>query len=72
MNGCNGRGFNLGPILAELTAKLLITGTRDPMLTAFNARRYDNDPDATVSIGDYYAGFKPAEAGNESAAALHH
>ncbi len=72
MNGCNGRGFNLGPILAELTAKLLITGTRDPMLTAFNARRYDNDPDAKVSIGDYYAGFKPAEAGNESAAALHH
>jgi sarcosine oxidase subunit beta len=62
MNGCNGRGFNLGPILAELTAKLLLTGVTDPMLKAFDARRYDDAPEAKVSIGDYYAGFNKSKA----------
>lgn len=61
MNGCNGRGFNLGPILGELTARLLATGHVDPMIAPFDARRFDGDPDVKVTIGDYYAGFKPSQ-----------
>jgi len=61
MNGCNGRGFNLGPILAELTAKLLLSGVKDAMLEGFDARRFDDSPDVKVSIGDYYAGFSGAK-----------
>jgi glycine/D-amino acid oxidase-like deaminating enzyme len=62
MNGCNGRGFNVGPVLGELTAKLIVTGTRDSLIADFDARRFESQPDAKVTIGDYYAGFTKAEA----------
>lgn len=60
-SGCNGRGFNMGPILAELLAKELASGVRDPMLNGFEARRFDG-VDVKVTIGDYYAGYARAAA----------
>jgi len=57
-SGCNGRGFNMGPILAELLAKQMVTGVRDPMLDGFEARRFDGTPNVTVTMGDYYAGYE--------------
>jgi len=61
-NGCNGRGFNAGPILAELCAKLMVTGARDPLLEGFEPGRFDAAPGAKVTIGDYYAGYTKARA----------
>jgi glycine/D-amino acid oxidase-like deaminating enzyme len=58
--GCNGRGFNLGPILAQLLSKEMLTGVRDPMLAGFEADRFDDAQDASVSMGDYYAGYAKA------------
>ena len=56
-NGCNGRGFNLGPILAELCAKWMVTGMRGSLLEGFGPDRFESAPDARVTIGDYYSGF---------------
>jgi len=61
-NGCNGRGFNLGPILAELCSKWIVTGTRDSMLDGFGPERFAAAPNVRVSIGDYYSGFSKAHA----------
>ena len=61
-NGCNGRGFNAGPILAELCAKLMVTGARDSLLEGFEPGRFDAAPNAKVTIGDYYAGYTKARA----------
>lgn len=60
--GCNGRGFNLGPILAELLANEIVTGRRDELLDGFDAQRFDGVPQAKVAIGDYYAGYAKSEA----------
>lgn len=61
-SGCNGRGFNMGPLLAELLAKQMVTGARDPMLDGFEAQRFDAAAGAKVTIGDYYAGYTKAQA----------
>jgi sarcosine oxidase subunit beta len=61
-NGCNGRGFNLGPILAELCARWMVGGARDPLLEGFGPERFDGTSEARVTIGDYYSGFVKAKA----------
>lgn len=40
-NGCNGRGFGLGPILAELLAGEMVPGRRSPLRQGFEATRFD-------------------------------
>ncbi len=55
-NGCNGRGFNLGPVLAQLLAEEITTGRRSDLLKGFEANRFDGS-DAKVAMGDYYAGY---------------
>jgi sarcosine oxidase subunit beta len=59
--GCNGRGFNLGPILAQLLSEEIVSGRRDELLKGFEATRFDGMHDSRVDMGDYYAGYaKPA------------
>lgn len=55
--GCNGRGFSLGPLLAELLAAEILTGRRDPLLDGTEPQRFDHATEAHVAIGDYYAGY---------------
>lgn len=56
-NGCNGRGFLLGPLIGELLARWLDSGERPPLLAGFDADRFDGREDAKVEAGDYYAGY---------------
>lgn len=56
-SGCNGRGFSLGPILAQLLAQQMLTGRRDSLLNGFEADRFDAVSDAKVTIGDYYTAY---------------
>jgi len=67
-SGCNGRGFNMGPIVAELYAKALLTGVRDSMLAGFEATRFDGT-DIKLTMGDYYAGYTKSATSKEEAAA---
>jgi sarcosine oxidase subunit beta len=55
--GCNGRGFSLGPILAELLAAEVLTGRRDTLLRGAEPQRFEGASDVSVKIGDYYAGY---------------
>jgi sarcosine oxidase subunit beta len=55
--GCNGRGFSLGPILAELLARQILTGLRDPLLAGTDPQRFTRVDEARVAIGDYYAEY---------------
>jgi sarcosine oxidase subunit beta len=57
LNGCNGRGFALFPVLAELLAAWLDTGQRPPLLAAFDANRF-GDSEIPLELGDYYAGYR--------------
>jgi sarcosine oxidase subunit beta len=56
-NGCNGRGFLLGPLVAELLASWLHRGERPALLAPFDANRFVGRADAKVETGDYYAGY---------------
>lgn len=56
-NGDSGRGFALSPIVAEMLAKLIMTGEPNRLLDAFDARRFDGrDHDLGMSK-DYYSGY---------------
>lgn len=55
--GCNGRGFSLGPILAELLAREILTGRRDPLLEGTEPQRFEQTAETRIAIGDYYAGY---------------
>jgi glycine/D-amino acid oxidase-like deaminating enzyme len=59
-NGCNGRGFLLGPLIGQLLAEWLDRGERPSLLAAFDANRFDGT-DARVETGDYYAGYAKTE-----------
>jgi sarcosine oxidase subunit beta len=69
-NGCNGRGFNLGPILAQLLAEELVTGRRDRLLEGFEATRFDGTNAKVDLAGGYYAGYSNSEPSPHSAAAV--
>jgi sarcosine oxidase subunit beta len=56
-NGCNGRGFLLGPLIGQLLAEWLDGGERPALLAAFDANRFEGRDDARVETGDYYAGY---------------
>lgn len=60
LNGCNGRGFALFPVLAELLAQWLDEGRRPELLAPFDAERFAGAKDVAVAIGDYYAGYRKA------------
>lgn len=60
-NGCNGRGFLLGPLIGQLLAEWLDTGERPEPLAAFDANRFEGREDARVETGDYYAGYARSE-----------
>ena len=56
-NGCNGRGFLLGPLIGELLARWLDRGARPVLLAGFDADRFEGREDLKVETGDYYAGY---------------
>jgi glycine/D-amino acid oxidase-like deaminating enzyme len=56
-NGCNGRGFLLGPLIGELLARWLDSGERPALLAGFDADRFEGREDLKVETGDYYAGY---------------
>ena len=58
MNGCNGRGFLLGPKLGELLAEWLDTGTQPELLTGFDADRFARGATDVPVSTDYYAGYQ--------------
>jgi sarcosine oxidase subunit beta len=60
LNGCNGRGFALFPVLAELLARWLEEGERPELLAPFDPERFAGQADAPVESGDYYAGYRKA------------
>ena len=60
LNGCNGRGFALFPVLAELLAAWLDEGRRPEPLAPFDAERFAGRADIPVAVGDYYAGYRKA------------
>jgi sarcosine oxidase subunit beta len=59
-NGCNGRGFLLGPLIGELLARWLDSGERPALLAGFDANRFEGRDDVKVETGDYYAGYTAA------------
>jgi sarcosine oxidase subunit beta len=63
-NGCNGRGFLLGPLIGELLARWLDRGERPDLLAGFDADRFEGREDLKVETGDYYAGY--AAGGKQS------
>jgi len=56
-NGCNGRGFLLGPLIGQLLARWIHDGKRPALLDAFDANRFEGRTDIKVEAGDYYAGY---------------
>jgi sarcosine oxidase subunit beta len=60
LNGCNGRGFALFPVLAELLARWIEEGRRPDLLAPFDADRFAGQEEVPVTIGDYYAGYRKA------------
>ena len=60
LNGCNGRGFALFPVLAELLARWIDEGSRPDLLAPFEADRFAGQEQAPVTVGDYYAGYRKA------------
>jgi sarcosine oxidase subunit beta len=60
LNGCNGRGFALFPVLAELLAQWLEEGRRPDLLAPCDPDRFAGEGDAPIDIGDYYAGYRKA------------
>lgn len=57
-NGCSGRGFALGPKIAELLAAWLDTGERPALLDPFDANRFAGQTISSVLTADYYAGYR--------------
>lgn len=60
LNGCNGRGFALFPVLAELLARWLDEGRRPELLAPFDANRFAGRENTPIAVGDYYAGYRKA------------
>jgi sarcosine oxidase subunit beta len=58
LNGDNGRGFLLGPILGELTAEWLDTGQRPELLAPFDVARFSGGASAIPVSTDYYAAYR--------------
>jgi sarcosine oxidase subunit beta len=67
-NGCNGRGFALGPKIAELLAQWLDTGERPALLAPFDANRFAGREDTPIRTGDYYSGYASAAANSDQEA----
>jgi sarcosine oxidase subunit beta len=60
-NGCNGRGFLLGPLIGELLARWIDAGERPALLAAFDANRFEASEQAKIETGDYYAAYTARE-----------
>lgn len=60
-NGCNGRGFLVGPLIGQLLARWLTDGERPALLDSFDANRFSDRSDVPVEAGDYYAGYTAGE-----------
>lgn len=58
MNGWSGRGFALAPLVAELLARWLVTGSRPDELAPFDPARFDDAPADPAPGADYYAGYR--------------
>jgi sarcosine oxidase, subunit beta len=59
MNGCNGRGFLLGPKLGELLAEWLDTGKQPELLSGFDADRFAGGTTPAMPVStDYYAAYR--------------
>ena len=57
-NGCNGRGFAIGPLIGELLARWLDTGQRPDLLALLDANRFAGREGLPVLTADYYAGYR--------------
>jgi sarcosine oxidase subunit beta len=57
LNGWSGRGMLLAPLSAELLARELTGGGRDPLLAPFDPARFAGAAAGTAVPGDYYAGY---------------
>lgn len=64
LNGCNGRGFALFPVLAELLAQWLDEGRRPELLAPFDPNRFVGREGADMAMGDYYAGYRKCAGGS--------
>jgi sarcosine oxidase, subunit beta len=60
-NGCNGRGFLLGPLIGQLLARWIDSGERPSLLAAFDANRFEGPDQAKIETGDYYAAYAARE-----------
>jgi sarcosine oxidase subunit beta len=58
LNGDNGRGFLLGPVLGELVAEWLDTGARPELLAPYDVARFAGVGASTAVSTDYYAGYR--------------
>lgn len=70
INGCNGRGFLLGPKLGELLAEWIDRGSPPELALPLDANRFEGAAASAPASTDYYAGYRakptaavrPAEA----------
>jgi sarcosine oxidase subunit beta len=63
MNGYSGRGFALAPLLAELLARWIATGSRPEELAPFDPDRFDGVERQAITATDYYAAYAPRDDG---------
>jgi sarcosine oxidase subunit beta len=57
LNGWSGRGILLAPFAAELLARQIAGGGRDPMLASFDPNRFEGREAQTGAPTDYYSGY---------------
>ena len=60
LNGCNGRGFLLGPMLGELLAEWLGRGEAQSLALPLDANRFQDVAPVLPASTDYYAGYRKA------------
>src|SRR4051812_5852760 len=57
LNGWSGRGILLAPFAAELLAREIALGRRDPLLTPFDPARFADGAGPVTASADYYSGY---------------
>jgi sarcosine oxidase subunit beta len=57
LNGWSGRGILLAPLAAELLAREIAHGERDPLLDPFDPARFADGSARVAATADYYSGY---------------
>jgi sarcosine oxidase subunit beta len=57
LNGWSGRGMLLAPLSAELAAREIAGGGRDPLLESFHPDRFAGTDATVTASSDYYGGY---------------